>query len=292
MPLCRCCARTTGYSRSGAHARLRVSSALVSLSLGGDASSGGAGSRRSSPSTSSVVRDRPQGRRVDVHRHRAAEAVDPMDRVSAEREGGAGTVTRHDPFAFEPKELAQNLACDDVDTATRAVMVVEHAVAGLPPGIEPCLGAVATPEENGFSAAAPVESHDVDERSSSSRDCGAALGMRRPGPIEAGRAHAPCADGCTAAPPGRGYRYERLAIDPSPMRAIAALADGTADRRTGCGDRARSRALALHPSRAHSSAGERSLHTREVPGSIPGAPISGNGFFKAFPDPYVFGPAA
>ena len=26
-------------------------------------------------------------------------------------------------------------------------------------------------------------------------------------------------------------------------------------------------------SRAHSSAGERSLHTREVPGSIPGAPI-------------------
>ena len=33
------------------------------------------------------------------------------------------------------------------------------------------------------------------------------------------------------------------------------------------------RALALSPSRAHSSAGERSLHTREVPGSIPGAPI-------------------
>ena len=33
------------------------------------------------------------------------------------------------------------------------------------------------------------------------------------------------------------------------------------------------RALALQPSRAHSSAGERSLHTREVPGSIPGAPI-------------------
>jgi hypothetical protein len=28
----------------------------------------------------------------------------------------------------------------------------------------------------------------------------------------------------------------------------------------------------LRPSRAHSSAGERSLHTREVPGSIPGAP--------------------
>ena len=31
-------------------------------------------------------------------------------------------------------------------------------------------------------------------------------------------------------------------------------------------------------SRAHSSAGERSLHTREVPGSIPGAPIPGIGF--------------
>ena len=31
-------------------------------------------------------------------------------------------------------------------------------------------------------------------------------------------------------------------------------------------------AAKLSPSRAHSSAGERSLHTREVPGSIPGAP--------------------
>src|ERR687891_889580 len=36
----------------------------------------------------------------------------------------------------------------------------------------------------------------------------------------------------------------------------------------------------LSRSRAHSSAGERSLHTREVPGSIPGAPILGNGFSK------------
>src|SRR5207342_3932524 len=47
----------------------------------------------------------------------------------------------------------------------------------------------------------------------------------------------------------------------------------------GCEDVARRRSLgrdgrlALALSRAHSSAGERSLHTREVPGSIPGAPI-------------------
>ena len=34
------------------------------------------------------------------------------------------------------------------------------------------------------------------------------------------------------------------------------------------------RCASLTPSRAHSSAGERSLHTREVPGSIPGAPIT------------------
>jgi hypothetical protein len=33
------------------------------------------------------------------------------------------------------------------------------------------------------------------------------------------------------------------------------------------------RSANLGRSRAHSSAGERSLHTREVPGSIPGAPI-------------------
>ena len=35
-------------------------------------------------------------------------------------------------------------------------------------------------------------------------------------------------------------------------------------------------ALTCHCSWAHSSAGERPLHTREVPGSIPGAPISQN----------------
>src|SRR5438270_2509776 len=36
------------------------------------------------------------------------------------------------------------------------------------------------------------------------------------------------------------------------------------------------------PAGAHSSAGERPLHTREVPGSIPGAPILGNGLVKPF----------
>jgi hypothetical protein len=38
--------------------------------------------------------------------------------------------------------------------------------------------------------------------------------------------------------------------------------------------RGRDARLALPVARAHSSAGERSLHTREVPGSIPGAPTS------------------
>ena len=40
--------------------------------------------------------------------------------------------------------------------------------------------------------------------------------------------------------------------------------------------------LAFASFRAHSSAGERSLHTREVPGSIPGAPIITNVHFKGF----------
>ena len=42
------------------------------------------------------------------------------------------------------------------------------------------------------------------------------------------------------------------------------------------------RALALQPSRAHSSAGERSLHTREVPGSIPGAPTHSDRMNRPF----------
>ena len=47
---------------------------------------------------------------------------------------------------------------------------------------------------------------------------------------------------------------------------------GSCPDRAGHRDRA-CRRVALSLSRAHSSAGERSLHTREVPGSIPGAPM-------------------
>ena len=63
--------------------------------------------------------------------------------------------------------------------------------------------------------------------------------------------------------------------------------DGVRSRWSGCrvqgtansppsatGQKERSTGAILSTSRAHSSAGERSLHTREVPGSIPGAPIN------------------
>ena len=49
----------------------------------------------------------------------------------------------------------------------------------------------------------------------------------------------------------------------------------------------RCRRVALSLSRAHSSAGERSLHTREVPGSIPGAPMDGGSIFDGANDPVL-----
>jgi hypothetical protein len=64
----------------------------------------------------------------------------------------------------------------------------------------------------------------------------------------------------------------------SPQMTSASVSFGATVRRTASSTRPslRGRRLFSVRSRAHSSAGERPLHTREVPGSIPGAPIRRN----------------
>ena len=92
-------------------------------------------------------------------------------------------------------------------------------------------------------------------------------------------------------PRGRGRRHRagrRRSAAPPRERVGARVGRGClrpSRRRRDTGRPRSGQSLPLTSSRAHSSAGERSLHTREVPGSIPGAPIK-NVHFKRFLSPF------
>ena len=75
----------------------------------------------------------------------------------------------------------------------------------------------------------------------------------------------------------RSVSINRSGVERSPQERASFCSDGAELAKTGqfgrSSDGSRSGNGYPEPLRAHSSAGERSLHTREVPGSIPGAPI-------------------
>src|SRR6478735_2511010 len=120
--------------------------------------------------------DRAERRGVDVHGHRALEVIDSVDPVAGERERVAGREPRHPPTALDLEVLARDLSGDHVDAPTRAAMVVEAAVARLPPRVEPGFRAVGAPERGGTARAAAVESVDVDQLCRPARDRGAGVG--------------------------------------------------------------------------------------------------------------------
>ena len=207
-----------------------------------------------------------------MHGHRSLVVVDTMDPVAGERERLAGAEPGRTAAALDPEVLARHLASDHVDAAARPAVVVEAAVPRLPPGVEPGLRACGAPEGHGLARRAAVECLDVDQRGHAGRDRGALPRVENPDRADR--------DGIDVVLHRRIFARVRRRCEGRAGRVNAA-SQPRAHRSFRPSGSPAPRALALQPSRAHSSAGERSLHTREVPGSIPGAPIK-NVYFKRF----------
>ena len=114
-----------------------------------------------------------------------------MDPVCLERERVPGPEAAHAAATGDLQVLPGHLAGDHEDAAARAAVVVKAAVAGLPPGVEPRLGAVGAPERT----ASPSP-----ERSSASTSISAAarVATARHAPGRARRRRRPRPDRCWA----------------------------------------------------------------------------------------------
>ena len=114
-----------------------------------------------------------------MHGDGAREVVDAMDPVACERERVTGGEPGHAALALDAEILADHLAFDHVDPAAGAVVVVVAAVARLPPGVEPGLGAGSAPEQDGLARAFAVESVDVDQGGDARGQLCAAVGLEK-----------------------------------------------------------------------------------------------------------------
>ena len=108
--------------------------------------------------------------------HGAPLVLHPVDPGVRKREGLAGHVLGHAARAADDEDLVARSPLEHIDADAGASVVVESGVARLPPGVEPPLRVLVSPQELERPFALALERRDVDDLCSRSREARALLG--------------------------------------------------------------------------------------------------------------------